>query len=69
MTNTGLSRVDQPAVPVVSGMATGVALFFMAWLALVLTTVSGRLRLIAASFLVFLALLVGIYTFYLVNLA
>ena len=36
MTNTGLSRVDQPAVPVVSGMATGVALFFTAWLALVL---------------------------------
>ncbi len=36
MANIGLSRIDQPAVPVVSGMGTGVALFFMAWLALVL---------------------------------
>ena len=40
-----------------------------AWLALVLTTVAGRLRLIVASFMAVLALLVGVYTFYLVNLA
>jgi hypothetical protein len=31
-----------------------------AWLALVLTTVSGRLRLIAASFMAVLAVLVGL---------
>jgi hypothetical protein len=40
-----------------------------AWLALVLTTVAGRLRLIVASFLAVLVLLVGVYTFYVVNLA
>ncbi|HEY7623506.1 MAG TPA: hypothetical protein VIA63_00615 [Candidatus Limnocylindria bacterium] len=35
------------------------------WLALVLTTVSGRLGAIAVAFLALLALLVGLYTFYL----
>lgn len=39
-----------------------------AWLALVLTTLSGRLRLIAASFLALLAVMVGLVTFYLVRL-
>jgi uncharacterized membrane protein len=39
-----------------------------AWLALVLTTVSGRLRLIAGSFLAVLALLVVLLTFYLTRL-
>jgi hypothetical protein len=38
------------------------------WLVLVLTTVSGRLRFIAASFLVLLALVVGLAAFYLARL-
>ena len=68
---TGLAAADayhqQDSWPI--AFATAYLGVGAAWLALVLTTVSGRLRLIAASFLVFLALLVGIYTFYLVNLA
>jgi hypothetical protein len=39
-----------------------------AWLALVVTTVSGRLRLIAASFLTVLVLVVGLFSFYLARL-
>jgi hypothetical protein len=35
MANTVLSHVDQPKVPAVSGMGTFVAVFFLAWLALV----------------------------------
>jgi len=59
MTNTGLSRVDQPAVPVVSGMATGVALFFTAWLALVLVLGSRR-AFVATGGAPPLALLLGL---------
>jgi hypothetical protein len=39
-----------------------------AWLVLVLTTVSGRLRPIAASFLAMLAVLFGVLTIYLTRL-
>lgn len=35
MANTVLSHVDQPKVPAVSGLGTFVAVFFLAWLALV----------------------------------
>ena len=35
MANTVLSRVDQPKVPAVSGIGTFVAVFFLAWLALI----------------------------------
>jgi hypothetical protein len=35
MENTVLSRVDQPNVPAVSGTGTFVAVFFLAWLALI----------------------------------
>jgi hypothetical protein len=35
MQNTVLSRVDQPKVPAVSGTGTFVAVFFLAWLALI----------------------------------
>jgi hypothetical protein len=35
MANTVLSRVDQPKVPAVCGIGTFVAVFFLAWLALI----------------------------------
>jgi hypothetical protein len=35
MANTVISRVDQPNVPAVSGTGAFVALFFLAWLALI----------------------------------
>ena len=66
---TGLAAADHyhaaswPLEFTIAYVAVGVA-----WLALVLTTVSGRLRLIAASFLAILALLVGLLTFYLARL-
>jgi hypothetical protein len=40
----------------------------VAWLVLVLTTVSGRLRLIAASLMAVLAMLVAVVTIYLTRL-
>ena len=67
---TGLAAADyyhQTTLPIAftaTYFAVGAA-----WLALVVTTVSGRLRLIAASFLTVLVLLVGLFTFYLARLA
>ena len=67
---TGLTVADyyhQTSVPI----AFTVAYFAVgaAWLALVVATISGRVRLIAASFLMVLVLLVGIFAFYLALLA
>lgn len=66
---TGLAAADHyhqaswPTEFTVLYLAVGVA-----WLALVLTTVSGRLRSIAASSLALLAVLVGLLTIYLTRL-
>ena len=67
---TGLAAADyyhQTTLPI----AFTIAYFAVgaAWLALVVTTISGRVRLIAASFLTVLVLLVGLFTFYLARLA
>jgi hypothetical protein len=67
---TGLAAADyyhQTTLPI----AFTIAYFAVgaAWLALVMTTISGRVRLIAASFLTVLVLLVGLFTFYLARLA
>ena len=67
---TGLAVSDyyhQTTVPI----AFTIAYFAVgaAWLARVLATVSGRVPLIAASFLTVLVLLVGLFTFYLARLA
>jgi len=67
---TGLAAADHyhlqaswPIAFTVAYLAVGAA-----WLALVISSVGGWLRLIAASFLTILALLVGLYTFYLARL-
>lgn len=66
---TGLAAADYyreaswPIAFTITYLAVGAA-----WLTLVLTTVSGRLGFIAASFLTVLALLVGLLTFYLARL-
>src|SRR5438093_3803296 len=66
---TGLAAADyyhQTSWPI----AFTIAYFAVgaAWLALLVTTISGRLRLIAASFLTLLVLVVGLLTFYLARL-
>ena len=66
---TGLAAADhyhQTTLPI----AFTIAYFAVAaaWLALVVTTISGRVRLIAASFLTILVLLVGLFSFYLARL-
>ena len=66
---TGLAAADhyhQTTLPI----AFTIAYFAVAaaWLALVVTTISGRVRLIAASFLTILVLLIGLFSFYLARL-
>ena len=59
MANTVLSRIDQPKVSVVSGIGTSVAVFFLAWLALILV-LGARGVFVAPSGAPPLALLIGL---------
>jgi hypothetical protein len=59
MANTVLSRIDQPRVSVVSGIGTFVAVFFLAWLALILV-LGARGIFVAPSGAPPLALLIGL---------
>ncbi len=59
MENTVISRVDQPDVPAASGADTFVALFFLAWLALILA-LGARGAFVAPRGAPPLALLIGL---------
>src|SRR3989442_11898895 len=61
MANTVLSRVDQPKVPAVSGIGTFVAVFFLAWLALIFV-LGSRGVFVAPRGAPPLALLIGLLT-------
>ena len=59
MENTVISRVDQPKVPAVSGTGTFVAVFFLAWLALIFV-LGARSSFVAPRGAPPLALLIGL---------
>src|SRR5713101_341289 len=59
MANTVISRVDQPKVPAVSGTATFVAVFVLAWLALIFV-LGARGAFVAPRGAPPLALLIGL---------
>jgi hypothetical protein len=59
MANTVISRVDQPKVPAVSSIGTFVAVFFLAWLALIFV-LGARGAFVAPQGAPPLALLIGL---------